>query len=170
MNNPFHTRLIDLKVEISRIPQNTIAVLGHALAENGTVADAVAIVKASAQDLGKFGGALEAAQQKVSDLELRLTQVEARFECLAGLALLEDALAHWADDHSDRQKECLRKLWQAITEKLRALIAEAGDDEDWQNAWQAIHQELPHIQQHKERVGPLRTGIRKLRWALLPLP
>lgn len=193
MNNHFHTRLIDLKVELSRIPQNTVAALGEALSGNRTISDIVELVKVSSQDLGKFRGeadelrkkvdrfelrassteaqltTLEALPEQVSKLALEHAQLAASFKCLVGLVLLDDLLAHWSDEYSDSQKERINKAWHAVDEPVRGFIAtlSASDEPESQKAWQELRQELPNLQHQKDRVGHLRAAVRKLRWALL---
>jgi hypothetical protein len=171
MNNPFHTRLIDLKVEISRIPQATVAALGQAFADNNPIADAIAQVTTSTQALAELRCAIEAVAKKACDLEGRVKTAESRLACLLVLVLLEDALAHWSDDYSDETKERTIEAWQSIAELLRAFIAEARlpttEEQACQKAWHDLRQELPNLPHHTDRVAPLRAGIRKLRWALL---
>src|SRR3954471_5501398 len=85
MNNHFHTRLIDLKVELSRIPQNTVAALGEALSGNRTISDIVELVKVSSQDLGKFRGEADELRKKVDRFEVRASSTEAQLTTLEAL-------------------------------------------------------------------------------------
>jgi hypothetical protein len=71
MNNPIHSRFIEIKSELARIPQATVHAIGQALADNHTVADAITLLKTSAQDAASLRADLTAVQKSVADLEAK---------------------------------------------------------------------------------------------------
>jgi hypothetical protein len=189
MNNAFHDRLIDIKVELGRIPQATASAIGKALAESKTVAEVIA----SAQETSHLRGELCRVQADVEQLRKRMTEkeeapedVQARldaleaglsaridalgneheklsrsFKCLIGLSELGDCIDNW--QHSKSQVEHVAAVRKALDETILQAV---GHDASCRDAWHQLGEEYAK-NMSDERRAQLQAFRRKLQWAVL---
>jgi len=187
MSNQFHSRLIDIKTELTRIPHATVEAFGKALADNGTVGDVLALVRMSAQDartlsdrldavrgsVDSLSGDVERAQQTIEPMAEQIqalmdehAELARKLTCLIGLVEVRDCIEHWSKDNWKSHAESLAATLRCIEKPMLQLIA---DNDDCLRAWKELGEGIQKgtAEAMNEQRSELQSCCRKLLRALV---